>query len=420
MTNNAAKNWLIQFYPWAIIIISAITLVYKYIMQVSPSVMTNELMRAFHVYGTGLGNLAATFFYTYLVTQFFVGALLDKFSIRFLTAFALAISAIGTYAFAYADTLTFAFISRALMGIGTGFFTVSYMKLAANWFVPQQFALISGLLATATMVGAIFGEAPLAWLITHHGWRYAIMVTAWFGIITTVLYAFVVRDHPKNKLAVKSKYVITLKDVVKIFTKKQNWILTLYSGITFSPLAAFGGLWGTPFLKEAHHLSLTDAASLISLVFVGLAIGGPFFGYISDCLQNRIHIMLVGVIVSLIAIVLIIYLNITPIWFLGILLFFFGFGTGAFMLGFVIGKEINDIALTATVIAIINTGDAVFGAFTEPLIGGFLDAGWKGKIINGTHCFGVNDFHKAFLLLPCYLVVAIILILFIRDLKHKQ
>lgn len=417
MINNSTKNRLAQFYPWAIMILSATALIYKYVMQISPSVMTNHLMRAFHVYGTGLGNLAATFFYTYLITQLFVGVLLDKFNLRLLTTLALAISTIGTYSFAHAHTLSFALLSRALMGVGAGFFTVSYMKLAVNWFPPKKFASIIGLLATATMIGAIFGEAPLAWLIGHYGWRNAIMVCAWFGIIVTILFFLVVRDHPKNKLTVKLKQTITLKDVISVLTKKQNWILTLYSGITFSPLAVFGGLWGTPFIRETYGLSLTESASLISLVFVGFALGGPFFGYLSDRLQNRIRVMLLAVILSLIAIVFVVYLNAMPIWLLSIFLFFFGFGTGAFMLGFAIGKEINKLALAATVIAVINTGDAIFGAFTEPLIGKLLDVGWKGKIIDNTHYFGISDFHIAFLLLPCYLIISIILILFIREPK---
>jgi len=417
MKNNAIKECLIRFYPWAIIILSSITLVYKYIMQVSPSVMTNQLMRAFHLYGTGLGNLAATFFYSYLVIQIFAGYLLDKFSIRLLTSIAIAISAIGTFLFAGAHNLTTALFARALMGVGPAFFTVSFMKLASNWFPPNRFAFISGLLATAATVGAIFGQAPLAWMVIHHDWRFALIIIAFLGTVLTIFYFLVVTDHPHGKKAIATRSAITLRDAAKILFKGQNWVLTFYSGLAFAPLAVFSGFWATPFIREAYHRSLTEAASYASISFLGLAIGGPLLGHISDRIGNRRSIMFLGAILSLISLTIIIYVNTTPIWLLCIFLFLFGFGTGAFMLGFVVGKEINPLALAATVIAVINTGDAVFGAFTEPLIGKFLDETWQGKIIAGTHYFGIPSFHKAFSLLPCYLIVAILLVFFVKERK---
>ena len=90
------------------------------------------------------------------------------------------------------------------------------------------------------------------------------------------------------------------------------------------------------------------------------------------------------------------------------------------MLGFVIGKEINKIALAATVIALINTGDAIFGAISEPLIGKFLDRGWAGQIVKGVHYFSVHDYHQAFLLLPVYLLIAVILVFFIKESKIPE
>lgn len=51
-----------HFYPWLVIALASGFLFYKYILQVSPSIMTEDLMRVFQIQGTGLGNLAASFF----------------------------------------------------------------------------------------------------------------------------------------------------------------------------------------------------------------------------------------------------------------------------------------------------------------------------------------------------------------------
>lgn len=412
-----------KIYPWIAITISALFLFYKYILQVSPSIMTHSLMRAFHVHGAGLGNLAATFFYSYLITQLFVGVLLDKYSPRYLSAIAIAIAAMGAYLFSTAHTLLMAEISRMMMGIGAAFATVSYMKVAAMWFRPNQFAFVGGLLATAAMLGAVFGEAPLSLVVDLEGWRESLLLCAVIGFVIAVLFVIVIRDKHTSKALtpISSQHSkITSKDIWEVLSSKQNWLLTFYSGLAFSPVAVFGGLWGNPYLEQAHHLSRTSAATLISLIFIGLAIGGPVLGLLSDVLRRRRAVMFFGSTLALVSLVAVIYVNVLPLWLMIPFLFLFGFGTGAFMLGFALGKDINKIALTATVIALINTGDAIFGAVSEPLVGKFLDMGWAGQIVKDVHYFSLHDYHRAFLLLPAYLLIALVLIFFIKEARPND
>jgi len=420
--NEKQQSRFKKIYPWIAITVSALFLFYKYILQVSPSIMTNQLMRAFHVHGAGLGNLAATFFYSYLITQLFVGILLDKYSPRYLSAIAIAVAAVGAYLFSIAHSLLLAEISRMMMGIGAAFATVSYMKVAAMWFRPNQFAFVGGLLATAAMLGAVFGEAPLSLVVDIDGWRQSLLFCAVIGAVIAVLFVVVIRDkHTSEALAPhQSAPALGFKDVWEVLSSKQNWLLTFYSGLAFSPVAVFGGLWGNPFLEEAHNLSQTSAATLISLVFIGLAIGGPLLGLASDVFRNRRIVMLLGTSVSLVSLIAIIYITALPLWAIIIFLFGFGFGTGSFMLGFAIGKEINKLALAATVIALINTGDAIFGAISEPLVGKFLDRGWSGQIVQGLHYFTVDNYHHAFLLLPAYLLIALVIVFFIKESKIPE
>ncbi len=95
------------------LLLCATFLFYKYVLQVSPSIMTDQLMSIFHVNGAGLGNLAATFFYAYFITQLFVGVILDKYSLRVICAIAIAVSGIGALWFAQTDSL----VSATLFGL---------------------------------------------------------------------------------------------------------------------------------------------------------------------------------------------------------------------------------------------------------------------------------------------------------------
>jgi MFS family permease len=409
-----------RFYPWAVIILAASFLFYKYILQVSPSVMTDELMREFHIEGAGLGNLAASFFYSFLIAQLFVGMLLDRYSPRLLTTLALLTCALGAYYFSKSDSLTLAAWARTLMGIGAAFATVSYMKMTSLWFKPRQFAFVGGLLASAAMLGAIAGQVPLALVVSTVGWRNSLALCSILGLVLAILFYLIVRDKPQTKdqsatVLATTAAKFSFHDVWTVLVNKQNWLITLYSGLAFSPIDAFAGLWSIPFLKEAYHLTHTRAASFVSLIFFGLALGSPLLGLLSDHLGRRRLVMLGSGCVALVTIVLIIYSVHLPFWLLGSLLFLFGFSTGAFMLGFALGRELNKLTVAATIIALINTGDVVFSAFTEPFIGKLLDSGWGGVIVANIHYFSVADYRRALTVLPLYILLSVVLLFFIRE-----
>ena len=409
-----------SFYPWLVVLLCASFLFYKYTLQVFPGIITNNLMDEFHINGAELGNMAACYFYAYFFTQIMVGVLLDRFSVRTLSAIAILVSGIGAAWFATTDHLLDAGLARALMGFGTAFATVCYLKSTAMWFKPNQFAFVSGLLATAAMLGAVFGEAPVAMLVSHFGWRDTFFVIGLVGGLVALFFYIFVADRPKSEFGLDVKYGVSWKAIFAVFRKKENWLLTIYSGLTFTPISVFGGLWGVPFLKTAFNLTTTDAASLTSVAFLGLAAGGPLLGLLSDRLGNRKGVMFSGTFLSLWSLVLVVYLPHLSYFSLLILLFLFGFGIGSFMLCFALGKEMNSLAVTATVIALVNSGDAIFGSFTEPLVGRFLDMGASGTDANGVLIFSAHDYRIALSLLVGYMATACALVFLMKDPKKTN
>ena len=109
------------FRAWTIWLLSAIFMFYKYALEVSPSVMTSTLMTAFDISGVALGNLAACYFYAYLLLQIPAGLLLDRFGPRKTTTLAIALCAAGNLIFAGADSVFLAGIGRFLTGAGAAF-----------------------------------------------------------------------------------------------------------------------------------------------------------------------------------------------------------------------------------------------------------------------------------------------------------
>ncbi|MDE4986497.1 MFS transporter, partial [Francisella tularensis subsp. holarctica] len=61
----------------------------------------------------------------------------------------------------------------------------------------------------------------------------------------------------------------------------------LYVGSLFTALEALSGYWGNAYFREAYHISREEAASIISMIFIGMAIGSPISGKLSEILDSR-------------------------------------------------------------------------------------------------------------------------------------
>ncbi len=404
------------FYPCLVWFLAAIFFFYKYLVQVSPSVMTTDLMQAFHVNGVGLGNLSACYFYAYLLMQIPVGILLDKYSPRYLTTLAILICGISTLVFSGANSLTIACLSRAFIGVGAAFAAVSCFKIAALWFPPKRFALISGMSMTAAMLGAVGGQAPLSLLVQDFSWRGALKIIGGLGILYSVIYVLIVRDKAQEPITTLSPQKGQASRILK---SKQAWLLSCYSGLAFAPVSVFGGLWGVPFLQQAYSLTASMAAFAISWIFIGFAVGAPLLGWLSDFSGKRKPYMFFGTLLALFCLTMVI-LGVGVLSSLCLQLFLFGFGASGFFISFSMIKEGFPIILTATVLGFMNTFDTICEALTEPFVGILLDAGWDGALSQGIHQFTTPGYQRALLILPVYLVIALMLLIFIKETNCKN
>lgn len=418
---KTSDKWIYLLQAWAIWFLSAAFMFYKYAIEVSPSVMTGTLMKTFQIGGVELGNLAASYFYAYLLLQIPAGILLDKWGPRKTTTIAISLCALGTLIFARADSLQIAGIGRFLTGIGAAFAAVNCLKLIANWFPHRQFAFMAGLMMTVAMLGAVVGQAPLAAFIQKFEWRMAVEWIAWGGFLLAILFWLVVRDRApghleKHIVSSKISFVESLKQILK---HPQSWWLSIYSGFAFAPVMVFGGLWGVSFISEAFSLDQNLAAQMVSLIFIGFAIGAPIFGWFSDWLGNRKAVMLGGTICAFISITTVIYLPNVSVYFLFLLLFIFGFSISSFLLCFTMIREIHLPMLAATAIGFMNAFDALIGAVSDPMTGKFLDLLWDGTVQEGVRIFSVTAYRTVFLTLPIYLLISLITLLKIQETHCK-
>ncbi len=409
-----------SFYPWLVWFSVSLFFFYKYLLQFSPSVMTSELMAAFAVSGAGLGNMAACYYYPYLLMQFPVGILLDKFSPQKITAAAVFLCALGAYLFSHATSLTVACLSRGLIGLGAAFAPVACLKMATVWFPARRFALIAGLTMTIALTGAVNSGYPLSLLVGTFGWRDALTYLAIPGVVLALVYLLVIRPKPVTQT--HTSHPAILHSLKEVLMDKQTWLLSLYSGFAYAPFSVMAGLWGVPFIQAAYHLPRDIAAGKLSFMFLGFALGSPILGWFSDHVGKRKVVVYIGTLLTLFSITAIIYLpNALSPFFLGFLMLIFGIGMGGFLICFSMVREVNKLILAGSAIGFMNMFDSLWEAVSEPFIGKLLDLGWAGEVAeNGSRLFSVHSYHIALSILPAYFILSLICLYFVRETHGEQ
>lgn len=406
--------------PWIVWGLGCLFYFYEFFLQVSPSVMGTELMRDFAITSRTLGVLAGMYYYAYSPMQLPVGVLMDTYGPRRLLTLAALICALGAILFAYTTNFTIACFARLMIGFGSAFAAVGTMKLAANWFAPERFAFLTGLMVTVGMLGAIGGEAPLAIMIENYGWRDTFVILGLIGITLAFCIYTIARDVPKHTkhheidLALEEDHHLWANLLI-LLKNNQLKLIAAYGGLMYMATPVFCGLWGVPFLMLKLNITKPLAAKYVSFVFIGWAIASPLWGLFSNYIGKRKPSLYVASMGGLTLSSLFIYMPFDNHYIMQGLLLLFGIFSAAFLPAFAVAKELCNRRFVATGLGFMNMINMVGIAIAQPLIGYILDRLWQGEYDNGIRVYTLDAYHLALGLLPLSMFIALTILPFLRE-----
>lgn len=385
---------------------------YEFVLQVSPGIMTAELMRDLKTNAIGLGTISAFYYYAYTPMQIPAGLLYDRFGPRQVLPCAIMLCVGGAFLFGHMDSIFIGSLGRFLMGAGSAFSFIGALLLVSRWFPPRYFPILAGVVQLMSSVGAIAGEAPLAAAVAHYGWRPTIITIAYIGVVLALLCWLVIRDYPGNAQEARAQRHVRenpLKLLAIVARSKQTWFLGLYSFAIWAPIIVFAGLWGVPFLAERYHVSTTVASAACSMIWLGIGLGSPLFGAWSNLISRRCLPLTASGMISLVSLAIIIYAPSVPFVFMYIFLFIFGLSASGQALSFALVADNNRPSMVGTAIGFNNMAVVAGGAIFQPFVGVLLNEAWNGKIINNIPFYSVYDYRIAMLILPVCSMVAVLM-----------
>lgn len=398
--------------------------------RVAPAVITGELMVDFQIGATVLGNLSAFYFYSYVAMQIPTGILADRFGPRLLLTIGALVASSGAVVFAISPSVGWAAAGRLLIGGSVAVAFVGLLKLATQWFAPQRFALISGLALFFGVVGAVFAGTPLRLMVDAFGWRQVVMFSAVATLAIAVSTWVFVRDFPSQKgfcdfpgAPASSGKKLTgpiIDGIRRVFAYRNTWLLCVIPGGMVGCVLAFSGLWGVPYLTTMYGIPSAKAALLTSALMVAWAIGGPFFGWLSDRLKNRKTVYISGCIIAVAGWQIIILIQNMSLPVLTVVLLVTGFFSGSMIISFAFAKESVPAELAGTISGVVNMGVMTGPMILQPTIGWILDFYWTGEMMGGARIYSATAYKMGFSLMLAWISISLVFLVFSRETGCRQ
>ncbi|MEF8841909.1 MAG: MFS transporter [Haloarculaceae archaeon] len=374
--------------------------------RVSTGVLSGPLAREFDTTGAELGFLHASFFYIYAALQLPSGLVVDRFGSRRVAAVGLLAMSAGVVGFALSGTFLAAFLSRAVVGLGGSVLFVATLRFLANWYRPREFATMTGLTVAAAGVGGVLATTPLALAVEATGWRDSMLAAAAVGFAFTVAVALLVRDRPAAAGFDPIDGVTPPEGLPDLGTVASNtrqvlaapstwllgFVLFFLLGTNFTVL----GLWGVPYIVHLYDVSVPRASNYVLLGNLGLLVGPPVVGWISDRVGHRVPLMFAAVLTFALSYAVIFLTVAPPLAVVGVVLFAANFTAGGNILAYAVVKERHAAAASGTVTGTVNS-IGYFGAAVFPAaMGAVLDAYWTGETVAGARIYTALGYRVAF------------------------
>lgn len=261
--------------------------------------VAEQLSRELHFSDTQIGTLNAIYSLPNIFLTVMGGVLVDRLSARRMIVFTTAICLLGAAVTAIGAHFSVMVIGRLLFGIGSETLVVATTVALAQWFSGRYFALLFAVNLSLARLGSYLADRSPSFAsdLYAHGWQAPLWLAAAFAALSfagALMFFWVDRrEAPRGTLALPPaperfdwRHLLTFR--------REYWLLVATCVTFYSVIFPFRSTFAIKYLQEAQGLTLTQASTLNSYVFLAAVFATPVFGFALDRLGRNALLLTFG------------------------------------------------------------------------------------------------------------------------------
>lgn len=261
---------------WIVWVIASIFYAYQYILRVMPNIMLSDIMEQFHISAATFGQFSGVYYIGYSLMHLPIGIILDRFGPKKVIPISILLTVVGLLPLIFSDYWVYPICGRVLIGMGSSAAILGVFKIIRMSFNEAQFPRMLSVSVMIGLIGAIYGGGPVSYMRDVFGYNNVIEFFALGGLVLAFFTYWII---PNIKATSQSSVIADVKEVLS--NKKVIWFC-LFAGLMVGPLEGFADVWGTAFLKQVYGFDGALAASLPSMIFVGMCFGSPLLSFFAE------------------------------------------------------------------------------------------------------------------------------------------
>jgi MFS family permease len=261
--------------------------------------VAEQLSRGLHFSDTQIGTLNAIYSLPNIFLVVIGGLMVDRFSARLMVVATTGVCLIGAAITALGAHFPVMATGRLLFGIGSETLSVATTVAFAQWFAGRYFALLFALNLSLARLGSYLADRSpsFAGALYERGWQPPLWLAAGFAVASfagALLYFWLdARESRRGTLALPPpRERFDWRHVLSF--RADYWLLVATCVTFYSVIFPFRSTFAIKYLQQAQGLSLTQASTLNSYVFLAAVFATPVFGLLLDRTGRNSLLLAVG------------------------------------------------------------------------------------------------------------------------------
>ncbi len=288
-------------YRWTICSLVFFATTINYLDRQVISLLKSVLSAELHWDDGDYANIEIAFKVFYAFGMLGAGRIIDKLGTKIGYAISTGLWSVAAVCHALASSVLGFAVVRSFLGVTESGNFPAAIKTVAEWFPKKERALATGIFNSGSNLGAIIAPLTVPFIAVYWGWQWAFILTGLIGFIWLIFW-WILYEVPKKQKRLSADellYIESDKDETaeaeiagakiswgKLLSYKQTWAFAIGKFLT-DPVWWFYLFWLPDFLESQYHLTITQIAVPVAVVYMLSTVGSVGGGYLPLSLIKR-------------------------------------------------------------------------------------------------------------------------------------